>query len=510
MISTILATDMQRHFDYMSHLGELQTKVDKGKANPAQWEDKERESTRELLMALLIKAADISNVARPFDVAAKWARILMYEFARQGELESELEIPTCLFGGPPNTEDMLAAAQSQKGFLSLFGVPLFQGIAHVLPSLSSTVRELEQNQALWEEKIDEEKQRRKPDNAVERPHFGSITQDDVDTAQLEHSKSEPAAVPVDATQPISTPTKRTLPEHSDTRPSKHGDPDSRPLSTSRSMPDQDKRSSANMLSLPPPSLHPASSRRSSKDVALEHFQQLSAYAHQNLNPGSRRGSTDAGVQKHQNYPGSRRGSKDESLTTIFVASGASANRISSPSASTKKLSQSKSTSPKDSTSSGPKVEAARASAQQASPPMTGAAPSVATAYSPPLPPSSLMAGQGVTPPAALGSIPSTEDPFLIPGNWPNDVDGMHRASIQVGANEELPSTPAPPPQLGLTKIESSRTTLTEVENDDVAFSPEEPGLRESRSRTRLRGLKFWKRRRDGPDVDAYISHIESP
>ena len=103
MISTILATDMQRHFDYMTQLGELKEKLTDNDVAMEDWSDKDKEHTRELLMAILMKAADISNVARPFDVSATWAKILMNEFARQGELEAELDLPTCLFGGPPKS-----------------------------------------------------------------------------------------------------------------------------------------------------------------------------------------------------------------------------------------------------------------------------------------------------------------------------------------------------------------------------------------------------------------------
>ena len=73
MISTILATDMQRHFDYMTQLGELKERFTDNDFAMEDWSDKDKEHTRELLMAVLMKAADISNVARPFDVSVTWA-----------------------------------------------------------------------------------------------------------------------------------------------------------------------------------------------------------------------------------------------------------------------------------------------------------------------------------------------------------------------------------------------------------------------------------------------------
>lgn len=76
MISTILATDMQRHFEYMGYLSDLKQKMESSDAALTDWGDKDRTHAKELAMALLLKAADISNVARPFEVSAQWAKIL--------------------------------------------------------------------------------------------------------------------------------------------------------------------------------------------------------------------------------------------------------------------------------------------------------------------------------------------------------------------------------------------------------------------------------------------------
>ncbi|KAK6435337.1 3',5'-cyclic-nucleotide phosphodiesterase [Oleoguttula sp. CCFEE 5521] len=253
MISNILATDMQRHFEYMATLGELKTKHANGKQSLDQWSDKDREHARELMMALLMKAADISNVARPFAVSSQWAKVLISEFARQGELEQELGIPTCLFGGPPNKDDVLSAAQSQKGFMNLFGFPLFQGISEIIPSVACSVETLQANQATWEQKIQEEKQRRGPEGKNAPLTFSSVGRTEINKAETMHHRSEPAVMPLPSAP--SSPSKR---DHNPT----------------------------------------AASRRSSKDVALEHM---------------------------HSFPSSRRGSKDESLTTILVRSHATSN-----------------------------------------------------------------------------------------------------------------------------------------------------------------------------------------
>jgi len=61
MISSILATDMGLHFDYMKKLGYLQEKLHENKGTDG-WNGRLLEEQRTLACSLLIKCADISNV----------------------------------------------------------------------------------------------------------------------------------------------------------------------------------------------------------------------------------------------------------------------------------------------------------------------------------------------------------------------------------------------------------------------------------------------------------------
>lgn len=74
--------------------------------------------------------------------------ILSDEFSRQASMESELQIPTALFSVP--TKEQPALFKSQLGFMNLFAIPLFQGVADILPTLKYTVDELETNKKLFE------------------------------------------------------------------------------------------------------------------------------------------------------------------------------------------------------------------------------------------------------------------------------------------------------------------------------------------------------------------------
>ncbi|MCJ1287486.1 3',5'-cyclic-nucleotide phosphodiesterase [Xylographa opegraphella] len=156
LIKSILATDMGVHFKYMADLGNLQEKLHHNKGTDG-WSPQILEEYKTLACGLLIKCADISNVARPFDVAAKWSDVLQLEFARQGEMEKDVGIPTTLFGGPPELGNMTKLANSQIGFMNIYASPLFEAVTDILPGMKFAVKEIKINQAIWTAKINEEK-----------------------------------------------------------------------------------------------------------------------------------------------------------------------------------------------------------------------------------------------------------------------------------------------------------------------------------------------------------------
>lgn len=61
MISSILATDMGLHFDYMKKLGDLEDKLQENNSTEG-WNGRLIEEQKALACSLLIKCADISNV----------------------------------------------------------------------------------------------------------------------------------------------------------------------------------------------------------------------------------------------------------------------------------------------------------------------------------------------------------------------------------------------------------------------------------------------------------------
>ena len=71
MIKFILGTDMARHYDIIKA---VKAKIEAGEFNL------ENEEDRKSAMGLIMKVADISSVARPFEIANKWVDILNNEY----------------------------------------------------------------------------------------------------------------------------------------------------------------------------------------------------------------------------------------------------------------------------------------------------------------------------------------------------------------------------------------------------------------------------------------------
>ncbi len=75
-----LATDMAHHYEYVTKLG---VRADTG---VTEWERSDADQ-RTLLMQCIIKMADISNVARPWDMSVAWSRRIADEFFAQAARE---------------------------------------------------------------------------------------------------------------------------------------------------------------------------------------------------------------------------------------------------------------------------------------------------------------------------------------------------------------------------------------------------------------------------------------
>ncbi|KAH8700611.1 putative high affinity cAMP phosphodiesterase [Talaromyces proteolyticus] len=158
LISSILATDMGVHFKFMARMTELQRKYHENEGLEG-WSTQDRDTYKSLMCGLIIKCADISNVARPWHIAERWTNILQEEFAHQGEMEKGVGMETALFGGPPELGNILKLATGQINFMTIFALPLFEGVADLCPQMNYTVEQIKLNRSTWQEISDREKRR---------------------------------------------------------------------------------------------------------------------------------------------------------------------------------------------------------------------------------------------------------------------------------------------------------------------------------------------------------------
>ncbi|KAI8373605.1 hypothetical protein EDC96DRAFT_498924 [Choanephora cucurbitarum] len=146
VITTILATDMALHSDYVTKIKEQKERlVD---SNPSEWDEPRCLEERLLFCSGLIKCADISNVARPFSRAYEWAQILVEEFASQGDLERELGMPVL----PMNDRNQIVLEDSQIGFIRFVALGLFESVSDYMQELSFPVDYIKQNLSIWEDR----------------------------------------------------------------------------------------------------------------------------------------------------------------------------------------------------------------------------------------------------------------------------------------------------------------------------------------------------------------------
>ena len=68
-------------------------------------------------------------------------------------MEKALDMPTCLFGGPPDPDNLVKLGESQIGFISIFALPLFSAMSEVLPAIGFTTGELSANLEIWKKRI---------------------------------------------------------------------------------------------------------------------------------------------------------------------------------------------------------------------------------------------------------------------------------------------------------------------------------------------------------------------
>lgn len=156
--SSILATDMAKHDEYMHHMD---------KFDPRGILKEERMENIHFLASLVIKSADISNVCRPLQTSVKWALSLGQEFAEVGKFEQvvvygskdrtikKLPFEISQIDADGAVEKVPGLSASEMFFINRFASEFFLKIGNVVPPLLFLHSQLIENTGFWV--ADEEK-----------------------------------------------------------------------------------------------------------------------------------------------------------------------------------------------------------------------------------------------------------------------------------------------------------------------------------------------------------------
>nr|CAD7426609.1 unnamed protein product [Timema monikensis] len=124
IIRCILATDMARHNEILAQFKDVTPEFDFN-----------NKIHTNLLSMILIKVADISNEARPMDVAEPWLDKLLQEFFKQSDAEKLEGLPVTPF----MDRDKITKPSSQCSFIGFVLLPLFEALGDLFTELQGVI-----------------------------------------------------------------------------------------------------------------------------------------------------------------------------------------------------------------------------------------------------------------------------------------------------------------------------------------------------------------------------------
>ncbi|KAL0233449.1 hypothetical protein PCE1_001964 [Barthelona sp. PCE] len=127
----ILATDMSRHSKILQEAEQLQGFT----------LEELPQQKRLLFLQLIIKAADIANVSRPFKLAKRWAQ-RYYREVQEMIGEHKVFIPLL---NPPLPQSLVDICRQQLGFIGFLAAPLFEILSQCYPPIAAAVDVINSN-----------------------------------------------------------------------------------------------------------------------------------------------------------------------------------------------------------------------------------------------------------------------------------------------------------------------------------------------------------------------------
>mmetsp|Transcript_32529 Transcript_32529/g.62490 ORF Transcript_32529/g.62490 Transcript_32529/m.62490 type:complete len:1018 (+) Transcript_32529:392-3445(+) len=146
VISIILHTDMMHHFQMVSQL-DVFTEVHDKSWTAGALIDFLKPDERVFILNLIMHSADISNPVKPFHVYEKWARAVLDEFFRQGDMERARGMPI----SPMMDRDATSMPLSQVNFIEFVVTPLYHHLTKLFPELDEMYENLYSNRRRYGE-----------------------------------------------------------------------------------------------------------------------------------------------------------------------------------------------------------------------------------------------------------------------------------------------------------------------------------------------------------------------
>eukprot|EP01097_Dermamoeba_algensis_P001608 TRINITY_DN1602_c0_g1_i4.p1 TRINITY_DN1602_c0_g1~~TRINITY_DN1602_c0_g1_i4.p1 ORF type:complete len:464 (-),score=54.11 TRINITY_DN1602_c0_g1_i4:203-1594(-) len=140
VVNTILSTDMALHFSFLQ---KFNTRMNSGK--PFEKE----ENDRELVVGLLMKCADVSNIAKPWGYSEVWSARVTEEAYAQGDHEASLNLPVAPFMDRNKSNP----ARNTANFIDFLARPIYEALVHLLPEASMCMEHVLINRSNWEQRI---------------------------------------------------------------------------------------------------------------------------------------------------------------------------------------------------------------------------------------------------------------------------------------------------------------------------------------------------------------------
>jgi hypothetical protein len=145
VLNAILATDMALHFDFIKRF-QTRLAIEQEKMGEEGGRGENfSEADRYLLMAGIIKCADINNPARSFPIARRWTYEILKEYLFQGDLEKQMGYPLFTSGDRRKIDP----AHSQAEFIEMIVLPLYSDVNALLSGLDVCIHNLQKNRKKW-------------------------------------------------------------------------------------------------------------------------------------------------------------------------------------------------------------------------------------------------------------------------------------------------------------------------------------------------------------------------